>query len=91
MVNSQKPVSGRHIIEAARAAALETRRRKREAAVSREMPDIFVVRLPGTALRFGWESRAGAVVLDRSRIDYPTMRDAYAAGRSALPGQGVEA
>ncbi len=88
----QKPPSRRHFTDAARAAALVARRRKREAAVPREMPDVFVVRLSGAALRFGWEIRRfGAVVLDRSRADYPTTRDAYAAGREALSSQGSEA
>ncbi len=82
----------RRFTDAARAAALEARRRKRETAIPRETPDVFVVRLPGAALQFGWEIRRfGAVVLDRSRADYATTRDAYAAGREALSGRGTEA
>ena len=88
----QKSPSRRHFTDAARAAALEARRRKREAAIPRGTPEVFVVRLPGASLLFGWEIRRfGAVVLDRSRADYPTMRDAYVAGREALSGQGREA
>lgn len=88
----QKPVSRRHFTDAARAAAVEARRRKRETAVPRETPEIYVVRLPGAHLRFSWEIRRfGAVVLEKAETSYPTMQDARAAGETILARQQVEA
>lgn len=79
--------TGRHFTEAARAAAIEGRRRKaaEAAAVPRDMPEVYVVRLQGAHLRFEWEIRRfGAVVLDRSITSYPTMQEARSAGEAAL-------
>lgn len=80
----------RHFTEAARVAAIEARRRKREETLPREAPDVFVVRLPGAALQFGWEIRRfGAIVLDRSHAEFSTSKAAYAAGRKALTAQDI--
>lgn len=78
---------GRHFSDAARAAAIEGRRRKaaEAAAIPRGMPEVYVVRLQGAHLRFGWEIRRfGAVVLDRSTASYATMQEARTAGEGTL-------
>lgn len=85
-------ISRRYFSEATRAAAVEGRRRKREAAPSMDTPDVFVVRLSGAVLQFGWEIRRfGAVVLDKSCANYSTTGDAYEAGREALSARSAEA
>lgn len=87
-----KKPTRRHFTPAAQAAAIEARRRKREAAAPRDTPEVFVVRLPGTHLQFRWEIRRfGAVVLDRSSADYSTVLGARSAGHRALSGRTVEA
>ena len=81
----------RHFTDAARAAAAETKRRKRETALPRGVPEVFVVRRPIANLVFGWEIRRfGAVVLDKSRADYPTMQGARSAGEAALSSRAPE-
>ena len=74
--------------DAARAAAIEARRRKREQAVPLGTPEVFVVRRPDACLGYGWEIRRfGAVVLDRSVTDYSTLQGARSAGEAALTGR----
>ena len=86
-----KPSSGRHFTEAARAAAIEGRRRKREEALPRETPEVFVVRQTEESLQFGWEIRRfGAVVIDKSLTDYSTVQGARSAGELALSNRGGE-
>lgn len=88
---ARKPTR-RHFTAAAQAAAIEARRRKREAALPRDLPEVFVVRRPGAGLVFGWEIRRfGAVVLDAGSTDYSTMQGARSAGKSALSSRTVEA
>lgn len=88
----QKPASKRHFTDAARAAAVEARRRKRETAIPRQTPEVYVVRVPGACLQFGWEIRRfGAVVLERAETSYPTMQAARTAGETTLARQQVEA
>ncbi|WP_237482956.1 hypothetical protein [Lichenibacterium dinghuense] len=71
----------RHFTEAARAAAIEARRRKREAALPRDTLEVFVVRRPTGGLEYGWEIRRfGALVFDKSLKDYSTA-DSDEAGR----------
>ena len=75
----------RRFTEAARAAALVARRRKRDLAAPQGTPEVFVVRQPSTNRGYGWEIRRfGGVVLDRSPTDYPTMHGAQSAGNAAL-------
>ena len=86
----QKVVSRRRFTDAARAAAVEARRRKREAAVPRETPEVYVVRLPGAHLQFGWEIRRfGALVIEKGATRHLTTRDARLAGQVVLSGQGA--
>ncbi len=83
----QKPASRRRFTDAARAAAADARRRKREAAVPRETPEVYVVRLPGAHLQFGWEIRRfGAIVLDRGETRHSTTQGAWTAGKVVLDG-----
>lgn len=80
----------RHFTEAARAAAVVARRRKYETAVPRETPAVYVVRLAGANLQFGWEIRRfGALVLDKSSAEYPTTQDALSAGEAVLNGWAI--
>lgn len=75
----------RHFTEAARAAAAEARRRKREEALPRETPEVFVVRQPQANLQFMWEIRRfGAVVLGRGEVGYANPRAARSAGLEVL-------
>ncbi len=84
--------SKRHFTEAARAAALEARRRKREQALPSGIPEVFVIRRPIGGRGYGWEIRRfGGVILDRSSTHYSTMQGARFAGHSALTIQMCEA
>lgn len=75
----------RHFTEAARAAAAEARRRKREEALPRETPEVFVVRQPEAHLQFIWEIRRfGAVVLGRGEVGHASPRAARSAGLEVL-------
>lgn len=75
----------RHFTDAARAAALEVRRRNRELALPKNIPEVFVVRLAAAHLSFGWEIRRfGGVVLDKSGMGYASMQEAHIAGCEAL-------
>lgn len=81
----QHLASKRHFTEAARAAAAEARRRKREAALPKDVPEVFVVRLPSQRLTYGWEIRRfGAVIIEKGQVEHPTMSEARAAGERAL-------
>ncbi len=91
-MSTQKPASKRHFTAAARAAAIEGRRRKREAAPPKDAPEVFVVRKPDNDLVFGWEIRRfGALVIEKGGAGYSTIHDARTAGESALSALGVEA
>lgn len=80
-----KSLPRRHFTEAARAAAIEARRRKRVNAVPLDVLRLFVVRPAQTHGVFGWEIRRfGGVVLHRSVVEYSTMAEARAAGEQAL-------
>ena len=82
----------RRFTDAARAAALEARRRKREQALPRGIPEVFVVRGPAVGLGYGWEIRRfGGMVLDSSSTNYSTMQGARSAGHSALNSAMCEA
>ena len=78
----------RHFTDLARAAAQEGRRRRQEAraVVSKDCPEVFVVRhLGGGTLAFLWEIRRfGGVVVDRSTEIFVRTSDARAAGDHAL-------
>ncbi len=77
--------SKRRFSEAARAAAMEARRRKREEAVPLDTPEVFVVRRPDAGLGYGWEIRRfGGVVIDREDVGYSTPGAARSAGVQAL-------
>ena len=77
--------SRRYFTEAARAAAAEAKRLKRENAVPRDTPAVFVVRVPPANKMFGWEIRRfGSLVLTRSEDRFTTAADARAAGEAAL-------
>lgn len=61
------------------------RRLKRDQAPPRGTPEVFVVRRPVANLVFGWEIRRfGAVVLNKSSMDFSTLQAAQAAGDVAL-------
>ena len=82
----------RRFTDAARAAALEARRRKREQALPRGIPEVFVVRGPAVSLGYGWEIRRfGRAVLDRSPTTYSPMPWPPSAGHSALNSPMCEA
>ena len=84
-MNLHKPATRRHFTEAARAAAAEARRRKREHPVAKDCPEIFAVRLVAPSIEFGWEIRRyGAIILDKSSMGYPTASAALSAGEPAL-------
>lgn len=92
MPRPKSPTDRRHFTEAARAAALAARLRKRELAIPLDMPEVFVVRSPSTPGQYAWEIRRfGAVVLDRGAVAYPTVRAARAGGQEALALQRIEA
>ncbi len=82
-MNSTQPKSGRRISEAARAAAIASRRRKAENAPPLTTPAAFVTRLSDG--RFGWEIRRfGGLVLFRSSESYPSLMEARSAGERVL-------
>ena len=82
----------RHFTDAARAAALEARRRKRDSALPAGVPEVFVVRRPNAGSGYGWEVRRfGGLVLDRSLTGYSTMQGARFAGETALSSRSPEA
>ena len=84
-MNLHKPATRRHFTEAARAAAAEARRRKREHPVAKDCPEVFAVRLPSPSIQFGWEIRRyGALVLAKSSAGYPTASAALSGGELAL-------
>ena len=77
----------RRFNDAARAAALEARRRKREtqSVTANDGPEVFVVRQFGSTLQFHWELRRfGGGVLDRSETAFSGALDARSAGERAL-------
>lgn len=75
----------RHFTQAARAAALESRRRKREQKVQPDLPEVFVVRRAENERRFEWQIRRfGGVTLDRSSEMFDSVQAAQIAGRQAL-------
>ncbi len=77
----------RHFTPAARAAAIEERRRRWKATPPRDTLEVFVVRRSTANLVFGWEIRRfGAVVIDKSVPDYSSMQEARSAGEAALGG-----
>ena len=80
-----KHATRRHFTEAARAAAAEARRRKREQPVAKDCPEVFAVRLAPPSVQFGWEIRRyGAIILDRSSTAYASASAAWSAGAQAL-------
>ncbi|RYB07097.1 hypothetical protein [Lichenibacterium ramalinae] len=75
----------RHFTEAARAAAKEARRRKKEEKVERDLPEVFVVRREVDQRTFGWEIRLfGGVILHRSDAEFETIASARADGLQVL-------
>ncbi len=75
----------RHFTEAARAAAKEARRRKKEEKIERDLPEVFVVRPKEDCRAFRWEIRLfGGVILSRSQEDFDTVASARADGLMAL-------
>ncbi|WP_237478368.1 hypothetical protein [Lichenibacterium dinghuense] len=89
---SQKPASRRHFTPAARALAIEARRRKQETALPKGTPEVFVVRDDDPIRGYGWEIRRfGAVVLDKGLAIYSTTQAARSAGEMALSARTVEA
>lgn len=83
---------GRSFTDAARAAALEARRRKREQALPRGIPEVFVVRGAVAGLGYGWEIRRfGGVVLETAQTGYSTMQGARSAGHVALSNWAIGA
>ena len=75
----------RHFTEAARLAAKEARRRKKEEKVERDLPEVFVVRKDGDQRAFRWEIRLfGGVILSRSPAEFATIASAQADGTAAL-------
>ena len=75
----------RHFTEAARLAAKEARRRRREEKVDGDLPEVFVVRKGGDQRAFGWEIRRfGGVILIRSPAAFATIASAQADGTAAL-------
>ena len=76
---------GRYFTAAARAAAAEVRRQKRENPIPVDTPKVFVIRVPPTNKGFGWEIRRfGSIVLSRSAEKFDTAAEAMAAGEAAL-------
>ena len=75
----------RRFSEAARTAAAEARRLKREQVVDLTSPEVFVLRGGDDPLRFEWQIRRfGGVVLARSRVTFKSVREAHVAGSDAL-------
>ncbi len=71
---------------AARAAAMEARRRRQENSLPKDTPEVFAVRLPLAGMTFGWEIRRfGSVVLARGAETFETAAEARVAGEAALP------
>ena len=80
-----KSPHGRHFTDAARAAAKEARRRKKEARADPNRPEIFVARAGPDSRLFVWEIRRfGGVLLDRGTAPYHDAAEARSAGRRAL-------
>ena len=75
----------RHFTEAARAAAVEARRFKRNNGPPLNTPEVFVVRSDEAHARFRWEVRRfGSVVVGRSACTYATTDAARSAGCDIL-------
>lgn len=80
---SSPPKSGRWFTDAARLAAAEARRTKRESADPFGTPELFIVREGGHS--FTWELRRfGGLVLQRGSGTFPDAAAARADGEEAL-------
>lgn len=84
MLDSKRP-NRRHFTDAARAAAKEARRRKKEMQADPNRPEIFVARAGPESRCFVWEIRRfGGVLLDRGTAAYEDVAEARMAGKRAL-------
>lgn len=84
MLDSKRP-NRRHFTDAARAAAKEARRRKKEMQSDPNRPEIFVARAGPESRCFVWEIRRfGGVLLDRGTAPYDDAAEARSAGKRAL-------
>lgn len=84
-MNDQLKPTRRYFTSAARAAAAEAIRRKKENAIPKDRPSVFVVRVPPTNKDYGWEIRRyGNIVLRRSAETFATLSEARIAGDIAL-------
>ena len=80
-----RPPTKRHFTEAARAAALATRRRNQEHKVDPNRPEVFVVRGVENERLYKWEIRRfGGVLLQDSSARFETRQAARNAGIQAL-------
>ena len=77
--------SRRQFTDAARQAAVEARRLKRDLKIDPNRPEIFVVRGVQDARLFTWEIRRyGGVLLQDSDARFTTVLGAESAGQQAL-------
>lgn len=84
MLESKRP-NRRHFTDAARLAAKEARRRKKEMQADPNRPEIFVARAGPESRGFVWEIRRfGGVLLDRATAPYDDAAEARSAGKRAL-------
>ena len=85
MVTTPAAPSRRYFTDAARVAAGEARRLKREHPVAKGLPEVFAVHLPARGKTFGWEIRRfGSVVLEQGVDQFDTAAEARAAGEAVL-------
>ena len=76
---------GRFFTATARAAARETRHRKRAASRMHDGRDVFVIRHGTENLTFGWEIRQyGGIVIQRGEAFHESAAAARAEGETAL-------
>lgn len=84
MLDFKRP-NQRHFTDAARAAAKEARRRKKEMQADPNRPEIFVARASPESRSFIWEIRRfGGVLLHRGSESYDNVPEARSAGKRAL-------
>ena len=84
MLDFKRP-NRRHFTDAARAAAKEARRRKKEMQADPNRPEIFVARAGPESRCFVWEIRRfGGVLLDRGTAPFEDAAEARLAGKRAL-------
>lgn len=85
MFRPKSPSNRRHFTEAARAAAIASRRRKQHSATPKDVLEVFIIRSTSISGQYAWEIRRfGGVVLSQSLESFSDPNEARTAGELVL-------